>query len=347
MPFVACWRMNSLAAEIRRAVHIRRRKPLHNPLERKMQHSPLAAAWPSAAQGVVQKTGRSEASALEIRHQRRERRHGLLAYQRVIVDSKHLYLAWYAYARQAAGVEDMLGPLVKSRPDSAGLRKRLKPCDQRIFLLKPRRLLRSREDVKSESVRPSWCCLSASPRHQRRDGIFEQRKETCKHAAGLVFGGTSLHHRSYMNILLWKTYVDHGKFQQLAARGKFEYGDAKGALKMLEDHNWYKILDPGWQGTRLTSECMNLRRNGWGDEAHPDTCVASLYTNYVLGITPLEPGFRVFAFNPLAADLIDSASGEVPTPYGTIKAAWWHEGGRLRWKVSPPSGARCKTLLPK
>ena len=265
--------------------------------------------------------------------------------------------------------------------------------------------------------------MSYLARHQRRDGIFEQRKETCKHAAGLVFGGTSLHHRSYMNILLWKTYVDaayladavgasdgakwraaadaiaksarrsfwkggffalseedasmgfeanalalatrfataeeaaaimprlvrvnHGKFQQLAARGKFEYGDAKGALKMLEDHNWYKILDPGWQGTRLTSECMNLRRNGWGDEAHPDTCVASLYTNYVLGITPLEPGFRVFAFNPLAVNLIDSASGEVPTPHGVIKAAWWHEGGKLRWKVSPPSGTRCKTLLPE
>ena len=255
-------------------------------------------------------------------------------------------------------------------------------------------------------------------KHQRPDGIFEQRKETCKHAAGLVFGGTSLHHRSYMNILLWKTYfdaayladamgaadgagwraaadklaksvrksfwkdgffslseedpsmgfeanalalatrfataeeaaaimprlvrVDHGKFQQLAARGKFEYGDAKGALKMLEDHNWYKLLDESWKGPRLTSECMHLHTRGWGDEAHPDTCVASLYTNYVLGITPLEPGFRVFVFKPLAADLIDSASGEVPTPHGVIKAEWWHEGGKLRWKVVPPPGTRCE-----
>ena len=283
--------------------------------------------------------------------------------------------------------------------------------------------------------------MSYLAKYQRPDGIFEQRKETCKHAAGLVFGGTSLHHRSYMNILLWKTYVDaayladamgaadgerwrkaadllaaairksfwkdgrdarparprscgthdptdcykgffaiseedsqmgfeanalalatrfataeeaaammprlvrvdHGKFQQLAARGKFEYGDAKGALKMLEDHNWYKLLDESWKGPRLTSECMHLHTRGWGDEAHPDTCVASLYTNYVLGITPLEPGFRVFAFNPLATDLIDSASGEVPTPHGVIKAEWWHEGGKLRWKVTPPPGTRCET----
>ena len=87
---------------------------------------------------------------------------------------------------------------------------------------------------------------------------------------------------------------------------------------------------------------MHLHTRGWGDEAHPDTCVASLYTNYVLGIVPLEPGFRVFAFSPLAVDLIDSASGEVPTPHGVIKAAWWHEGGKLRWNVMPPPGTRCE-----
>ena len=252
--------------------------------------------------------------------------------------------------------------------------------------------------------------------HQRSDGIFEQRKETCKHAAGLVFGDSSLHHRSYMNILLWKTYVDaacladavggaeggewraaaaklaasvrssfwkdgkgyfalseedesmgaeanalalatkfatkdeaakimprmkrigHGKFQMLAARGRFEYGDAKGGLAMLEEHNWYRLLDKSWKGPRLTSECMMLHTNGWGDEAHPDTCVASLYTNYVLGIMPLEPGFKTFAFNPLACELVDSASGEVPTPHGPIRAAWWHEGGRVAWSVSAPEG---------
>ena len=40
-------------------------------------------------------------------------------------------------------------------------------------------------------------------RHTRGDGLFEQRPETSKHAAGLVFGGDSTHHRAYMNVLLW------------------------------------------------------------------------------------------------------------------------------------------------
>ena len=253
-------------------------------------------------------------------------------------------------------------------------------------------------------------------KYQRADGLFEQRKETCKHAAGLVFGGTSLHHRSYMNILLWKTFIDaayladavgareedewraaaeklavsvrksfwngdkgffalseedgsmgaeanalalavkfatkeeavrimpqmkrigHGKFQQLAARGRFEYGDAEGALAMLEEHGWYKVLDKSWQGPRLTSECMKLVKKGWGDEAHPDTAIAFLYTNYILGIVPLEPGFRKFSFKPLGCHLLDRASGEVPTPHGPIRAAWWHEGGRLVWDVKSPDG---------
>ena len=263
-------------------------------------------------------------------------------------------------------------------------------------------------------------------RHQRKDGIFEQRKETCKHAAGLVFGGTSLHHRSYMNLLLWKTFVDaaylsdavgepegnewraaaaklaasirtlfwkedkgffalsaeddsmgaeanaialavkfvtkeeaarimpqmarikHGKFQQLAARGRFEYGDARGALAMLEEHGWYKMLDKSWKGLQLTSECMTLHTKGWGDEAHPDTAIASLYSNYILGIVPLEPGFKRFLFNPTACDLVDCASGEIPTPHGPIRATWWHENGRLVWDVKSPDATdmRLSASLP-
>jgi hypothetical protein len=40
-------------------------------------------------------------------------------------------------------------------------------------------------------------------RHTGGDGIFIQRPETSKHAAGLVFGGDSTHRRAYMNVLLW------------------------------------------------------------------------------------------------------------------------------------------------
>ena len=259
-----------------------------------------------------------------------------------------------------------------------------------------------------------------------KTGIFEQRKETCKHAAGLVFGGTSLHHRSFMNILLWKTYVDaaqmarelgkaddasrwtaaaaqlsesirltfwndkegyfrlsaedgrlgfeacalalsarfvtrneaerimphlvhigHGKFQALAARGKFEYGAMDAALAVIDAHGWRKVLDPDWKGMRLTSECMGLIRRGWGDEAHPDTAIAGLFTNYILGIEPAEPGFKTFTYRIPVTSRLSWASGRVPTPHGVIGASWLkNEKGELVVHVDMPKGTTCRLVVP-
>lgn len=252
--------------------------------------------------------------------------------------------------------------------------------------------------------------------HRRADGLFEQRRETSKHAAGLVFGGTSLHHRAYMNILLWKTFVDaanlahalghpaeaaawaaeadrlapvvrsafwdagkgcfvrsaedramgfeanalalatrfatvdeaarirpqlvrirHGKFQALAARGKFEYGDAAGGLKAIADHDWYRLLDPSWQGAQTVTECMNLTRRGWGDESHPDTAIAGLFSSYILGIVPTEPGFRTFSVRPQPADLA-WAEGVVPTPHGDIALRWDRLAHGLSVTLTVPPG---------
>lgn len=238
-------------------------------------------------------------------------------------------------------------------------------------------------------------------RHVREDGIFEQRLETSKHAAGLVFGKSSCHHRAYMNVLLWKTYVDaaqlaqylqrdasakmlrgkaaelarsirkrfwngqkggliesiedpnfgfeanalalavkfatseearlmmpklqrhwHGKFQALAARGKFEYGEPSEALKLFAAHNWFKVHDAGWKGARTTYECVNLTTKGWGDESHPDTAIAGILSSYVLGVEPVTPGFRTFRFRPPNCYQVWYAEGRVPTPYGYIEARW-------------------------
>ena len=248
-------------------------------------------------------------------------------------------------------------------------------------------------------------------------GLFEQRKETCKGAAGLTFGSTSLHHRSYMHVLLWKTYVDaaaladrfgtpaeaagwragaeklakllrtrfwdaekgffvqsfedrswskegnalalavgfatpaeaarvmpqlryhrHGKFQALAARGRFEYGDTAGAHRMLGEHNWYKLLDPSWKGALTVTECMGLIRKGWGDESHPDTAIGGIFSSYVLGVVPTEPGFKTFSVKPQTADLT-WAEGVVPTPHGDVVLRWDRTSAGLAVKLTVPPGA--------
>ena len=252
-------------------------------------------------------------------------------------------------------------------------------------------------------------------KHCRADGFLEPRKETCKHAAGLTFGGTSLHHRTYMNILLWKTYVDaaaladvfgtaaeaaewrgwaktlaaniraqqwdaekgwfiqsneerkwgeeanplalatrfatadeaarvipqlkyhsHGKFQAMALRGAYEYGADAKALALFNQHNWRKLFSSGWKGLHTVTECMGLGTNGWGDEAHPDTAVAGILTNYILGVEPLAPGYAKFRVKPQTAG-VTWAKGRVPTPHGFIDVSWKLVDGRPAVEVTAPA----------
>jgi hypothetical protein len=140
--------------------------------------------------------------------------------------------------------------------------------------------------------------------------------------------------------------IGHGKFQAMAARGKFEYGDADAAIAVIDAHNWRKILDPSWKGTRLTSECMGLVRKGWGDEAHPDTAIAGLFTNYLLGVEPTSPGFATFSFRVPKTSRITWASGTVPTPHGDIVASWEKRKEGLKVYVKVPDGTSCSLDVP-
>ena len=259
----------------------------------------------------------------------------------------------------------------------------------------------------AREMRPAVRALVAYlDRHTGADGIFEQRVETAKHSCGLAVGGTSLHHRAYMNVLLYLAYRDaatlagwlgdaedertrralaertaravraafwdeahgflrlskedakmgfeanalalaarfatadeaarilpqltrnwHGKFQLLAVRGAFAYGDGAKAMRLVEAHNWYRYLAPGWKGLRTVQECCNMVTKGWGDEAHPDACLAGVFTEGLLGVRPTEPGFAAYEVRPQPAGL-KRVSGRVPTPTGFIEVSV--DGGGVR-----------------
>ena len=137
----------------------------------------------------------------------------------------------------------------------------------------------------------------------------------------------------------------HGKFQALFVRGLFEYGFANDALARIREHGWEAALDPAWEGPRLTSECMGLHVRGWGDEAHPDTALAGILTNYVLGVEPTAPGFAAYRVDPRPPAGVTAASGIVPTPWGRLQVSWRRDdGGKpvvdCRETKSKPSAAR-------
>jgi hypothetical protein len=55
----------------------------------------------------------------------------------------------------------------------------------------------------------------------------------------------------------------------------------------------------------------------------------------ILGITPLEPGFKIFRVSPWI-DELNEASGSVPTPYGNIQISWKLNNGSVDIELNHP-----------
>ena len=140
--------------------------------------------------------------------------------------------------------------------------------------------------------------------------------------------------------------IEHGKFQALASRGLFRYGFGRAGLDRLLEHNWLRLLDPQWQGAWTTTECMQMGTRGWGDESHPDTAIAGHLSAYLLGVIPVEPGYRRFAVRPHPLREVTWARGRVPTPHGDIAVAWDQAPGLFRLSVRVPPGTRADVALP-
>ncbi len=138
----------------------------------------------------------------------------------------------------------------------------------------------------------------------------------------------------------------HGKFQSLASRGKFEYGLSQSALQMIFDHRWTELVSENWQGASTTTECMGLGTSGWGDESHPDTAIAAHFSSYILGVRPVEPGYRRFIMQPQPVQEVTWAKGLVPTPRGMISAEWELRGNVLTVVLTVPPGTVADVKTP-
>ena len=133
----------------------------------------------------------------------------------------------------------------------------------------------------------------------------------------------------------------HGKMQALIARGKFEYGDVDGGFEAIAAHSWFKEVSPSWPGPKTFTECMDLIHDNYGDESHPDVCIAGIISAYILGVAPVEPGFARFLFRPQTGWL-DFAEGVVPTPHGDIRARWEKTAANIHATVMVPNGTVCE-----
>jgi hypothetical protein len=109
--------------------------------------------------------------------------------------------------------------------------------------------------------------------------------------------------------------------------------DISGARVLAEiERDWGMMLRAGatsfWETTRGAADFNNAGSLCHGWSAVP----LYIYFHDVFGIQPLEPGFRVFAINPLEGHF-PVCRGSVPVPGGQITLEWGPDGVR---HTAPP-----------
>ena len=66
----------------------------------------------------------------------------------------------------------------------------------------------------------------------------------------------------------------------------------------------------------------------------------------VLGIEPMEGGYRKFRVQPLLGGGITWAKGHTQTAYGKIEVSWYIEDDQFIIHVNVPVSAECELIMP-
>ena len=132
-------------------------------------------------------------------------------------------------------------------------------------------------------------------------------------------------HRAYVGILGAKW----------VPRVLSKYGYADDAFRMFVQPDmpgWAHWLENGdgtlheqWNDTGSHNHIMFGDLSAWAYE-------------YVVGIVPIEPGFRKVAFRPHYLEGVDSFSATYRTPHGEIRAGWKRVNGKPVFEYSVPDG---------
>ena len=129
-------------------------------------------------------------------------------------------------------------------------------------------------------------------------------------------------------------------FRQYVHKALVRIGFGKAALDDIR-RTWGYMLECGattwWE--RMPMKPGASRCHVWS--AHP----TAFLSRHVLGLYPMEPGWRRFGVNPQTFDLIH-AHGKVPTPHGDISIAWKFNAQNVReFELTVPKGTEAHVTL--
>jgi len=127
-------------------------------------------------------------------------------------------------------------------------------------------------------------------------------------------------------------------FMYYALGALFETGRATAAINNILTH-YGDLLAQGETTVWEDFSGDTSRSHGWG--AGPTVCMG----RYVLGVEPIDPGFRTFSVLPSFGDL-QECSGRVPTPHGVIGVAWERSAKETLLRITVPEGTEAVGGLP-
>ena len=99
----------------------------------------------------------------------------------------------------------------------------------------------------------------------------------------------------------------------------FQHGNNALALEVIR-RDWGKMVD---KGTKTCWETFMMNEKTWTRSiCHAWSAAPAVYLpTYILGIRPIEPGYRKYIIDPFSGDL-KWARGTIATPYGPIYVSW-------------------------
>ncbi len=108
------------------------------------------------------------------------------------------------------------------------------------------------------------------------------------------------------------------------------------------DRSWKHMVE---SGTTITWEAWDQKYKPNQDWNHAwGAAPANLLPRYVLGVKPIEPGWKRALIRPGTGNLT-AAEGRIPTPRGPLLVKWRNEGA-FRISVKLPEGVMAKVELP-
>ena len=133
---------------------------------------------------------------------------------------------------------------------------------------------------------------------------------------------------------------------ELAARFQTPGQEASAFDQIRRMYGWMASQDPmitmwegiGPNGSKYEQGFTSLS-HGWS------TGIVPLLSNYVLGVTPVEPGFSSWLVCPVMGGGVTWAKGTVPTPNGGIDVSWTTDNSILTIQINAPASSTGKVCI--